>query len=147
MCSTALFLRTTKHRGINEPELWGGQACWDPYRQGRISHVFLMIALEHTQAHCLLTTELSPPELHLNLANEQAPYNLAPSFSSTLQSAATFTNLKIKTHGIVCFVKHKLVWDSLGSSLCHMQLYFFLFSFLTLKIGPVPRDSRWAGLD
>jgi len=45
--------------------------------QGRGSHVFLMIALEHTRAtHHLLTTELSPPDLHLNLANEQAPLKL-----------------------------------------------------------------------
>lgn len=98
-----------------------------------------MIVLEYTQAaHCLLTTELSPPDLHLNLANEQAPQNLAPSFSSTLPSAATFKNLKIKTHGIVCFCQTQIGLGFSGVQFVpHADLFFsLLFPHIENRSSP-----------
>lgn len=108
-----------------------------------------MIALEHTQAaHCLLTAELSPPDLHLNLANERAPRNLAVSFSSTLQSAATFTNLKIETHGIVCFCQTQIGLGFSGVQFVpHAALFFsLLFPHFENRASPERRQIGWAGL-
>lgn len=149
MCSTALFFKDYKAQEYQWAWALGWPGLLRSLQAGQDQPcLFNDRAWAHTiAAHCLLTTEPSPPDLHLNIANEQAPQNLEPSFSNTLPSAATFTNLKIKTHGIVCFCQMQIGLGFSGVQFVPHAALFFLFSFLTLKIGPVPRDGRRAGLD